>query len=349
MSFSVSGVTNEMLSSTLYLLKESEIDTLYKKVPFLDHAERAGERGLESLDGGTKIVRPLAIKEHSSMTEHASGYELMNMGVQDVLDGAEYQWADYSAPIVISVKEESENSGKAAVIKLAQVRLRSVMGMFRREFNKRIIAGAANQSVITRLNTLNGEYESDGFLENHAHGTGGGQTNTVGGLAKATLDVDGWYNNRETAASSFSTAGVRLMKKLLSTCNQRAVSGEIELILMSQDGFANLNRQVFTNERYLSEKDLNAGRLSMMFGAAVVEPDFDMPTNAGVGTDEFTAYFLNWDGIKLVKHKDLWFAMSPVVDVPGTTVKASRIYTKLQLIADHLGSCGVFVDGDTWS
>jgi hypothetical protein len=59
-------------------------------------------------------------------------------------------------------------------------------------------------------------------------------------------------------------------------------------------------------------------------------------------------FFLNYDAIKLILHKDADFAVSPFEHVSGTTARAATLYWKGQLIADHLGSLGVLERGDTY-
>tara|TARA_R110000787_G_scaffold121628_1_gene232522 strand:+ start:747 stop:1763 length:1017 start_codon:yes stop_codon:yes gene_type:complete len=335
--------SNDLLSSTLFSIRDSEVDELFKKTAFLDYAKKLG--GLETEDGGIKIQRPLSVVDHSSITSLATGYEPVSLAVSDVLRPAIYEWADFVAPIVITQKEEMENSGDKAIVKIVEARMKSVMGMLRREINKQILAG--NSTVLTGLNTLNGEASATGFFENGAP-TAAGQTNTIGGLAKATLDVRGWYNQRATAASAFGANGLANMAELYAKSNSIAPMGETKLIIASEAGFVNYKRALSAQERYIDEKVLDGGRMSLAYAGASVEQEIDMPTNTAIGTDEYSMYFLNFDGIKLVMHSQGDFALSPFEHISGTTARAAQLYWKGQLIADHLGSCGVLVDGDTY-
>lgn len=335
------AISNELLSSTLYSILDEERDALYQGTPFMDWASKLG--GIHSESGGTKIVVPVGLEEHSTLTPHVTGYEPMTMAFNDVMQPAEYEWADFSAPIGISKKEESENAGEAAQVKIIEVRLRNVMSMAKRNINAQILAGAG----LGTLGTLNGHTLTTGFIENGAPAAAT-QTNTVGGIKKDTVDAVGWYNQYQTAAAAFGTDGIRLMQQLLNTCNARAQKGQIKLTIMSEAGYANYRRALFTNERYIDEKTLDGGRLGIAFGGGIVEQDLAMPINGGVGVDEYTAYLLNFDSIKLAVHKDCDFSVTPFMDVAGTTVRSATLYWKGQLMAEHLGSVGVLVDGDTW-
>jgi hypothetical protein len=156
------AISNDLLSSTLYSIRDGEVDELYRKVALLDGIRKNG--GVETEDGGIKIQRPLALAEHSTITQLATGYEPVSLAVNDILRPAVYDWCDFTAPIVVTKKEELENSGDKAVVKIVEARMRSVMGMLRREMNKQMLQG--NSTVLTALNTLNGDTNGGtGFIE----------------------------------------------------------------------------------------------------------------------------------------------------------------------------------------
>jgi len=338
------AISNELLSSTLYTLMDEERDALYQNTPFMDWAGKLN--GIEKDDGGTKIVIPIGLDDHSSMTAHATGYEPMNMAVNDVMQPAEYNWADFSQIVAISKKEELENAGDKAQVKIVEVRLRQVMSAMKRNINAQILGGAGLHGTAT-MNTLNGEAVTTGFFEAGLPAAAT-QTNTVGGLQKSVVDALGWYNQYATTASSFSTLGLLYMQQLLSTANARAQKGQIGLTIMSEAGFANYRRALYANERYVDEKVLDGGRLSLAFGGGVCEQDLAMPINSGVGTDEATAYMINFDGVKMHIHKDADFALGAFENISGTTIRGATVYFKGQLVAEHLGSQAALFDSDTW-
>ena len=336
------AITNDLLSSTLYSIRDGEVDELFKKVPFLDDAKKNG--GIEYEDGGIKIQRPLSVAEHSTISQMTTGYEPVSLAVADVLKPAIYNWSDFVAPIVISKKEELENSGEKAVVKIVEARMRSVMSLLRRELNKQIIAG--NSATLTTMNTLNGQVAgTEKFLENRAPGAT--QTSVVGGLSKSGLNVPGFYNQYATANAAFGTDGLGAMHNIYTASNVITPMGEVKSIIASTAAFANYKRSLFLNERYIDEKTLDGGRMSLAYAGAALSADSDMPTNGGT-PNNFSMYFINFDGIKMVIHKDGDFAVSPFEYISGTTARAATVYFKGQLIADHLGSCGVLADGDAF-
>jgi hypothetical protein len=336
------AITNDLLSSTLFSIRDGEVDELFKKVPFLDDAKKHG--GIEYEDGGIKIQRPLSVAEHSTISLMTTGYEPVSLAVADVLKPAIYDWCDFAAPIVISKKEELENSGEKAVVKIVEARMRSVMSLLRRELNKQILAGSS--ATLTTMNTLNGNVAGvNRFLEPRVPGAT--QTSVVGGLAKNTLNVPGFFNQFATANGAFGTDGLGAMHNIYTAANVITPMGEINSVIASTAAFANYKRSLFANERYIDEKTLDGGRMALAYAGAVVSADSDMPLNGGA-PNEFSMYFINFDGIKMVIHKDGDFAVSPFEYISGTTARAATVYFKGQLIADHLGSCGVLIDGDTF-
>ena len=339
------AISNELLSSTLFSIRDGEVDELFQRVPFLDFAKKLG--GIEYEDGGIKIQRPLAVSNHSTITQLATGYEPVSLAVQDVMQPALYEWSDFVAPIVITKKEELENSGEKAIVKIVEARMRNVMGLLRREINKQLVAG--NSTVLTSLGTLNGVAFTTGFLEQGAP-TAAGQTNTVGGLARSLVpDGNGLFNRIFDASAAFGTNGIRGMHQIAAETSARAPMGEVKLVLASEAGYANYRRALFAQERYIDEKQLNAGYMSLAFGNAAVVQDVFMPdaTVNGAG-NAATMYFINFDGIKLVMHSDGDLVVSPFEYIPGTTARSAQIYWKGQLIADNLASCALLFNGEAF-
>jgi len=343
-------ISNELLSSTLYSIRDSEVDELFNKVAFLDGARKHG--GIITEDGGTKIQRPLALAEHSTITDLPTGYEAVSLTVNGVMSPAAFEWSDFVAPVVISRREELENSGEKAIVKIVEARMRNVMGLLRRELNQQILRG--NSATLTTLNTLNGynaTATSEGLLYAETVATQQGLAATVGGVARSSTTAPGWSNQAVDIGAAFNTDGIRLMQEAYLRGNSVAPMGDVDLVILSEAAMANYRRALFDNERYVNEKVLDGGRMQLAFAGAAVEQDVNMgftETSADWGAGPISGYALNFDGVKLAFHKDADFAVSDFEHVNGTTTRAAQVYVKCQLIADHLGSQAVLFDGDTW-
>ena len=335
------AISNDLLSSTLYSIRDTEVDELFKKVAFLDGVRKAG--GIDTESGGIKIQRPLSIAEHSTITQLSTGYEPVSLAVNDVLRPAIYEWCDFTAPIVITRKEEMENSGEYAVVKILEARMKSVMGMLRRELNKQILTNGS--TVLTGMNTLNGNAagsgSSTGFLE-HAAATAGAQTNTVGGISKTAFPVAGWLNQFQNAGGTLAMSD---LYDLYIAANSVAPSGDISHLIMSASALAQYRNLLFAQERFVQTDKLDGGRMGLAFNGAIAEQDPEMGFASSVAGN-VDAYMLNYDGIKLVFHTEGDFAVSPFEHISGTTARAAQLYVKVQLVADFLGGQGVLIDAD---
>ena len=172
------AISNDVLSSTLRILLDEEVDNLFKAVPLLEEMRKGG--GVETYDGGQKLDVPLILAEHSSITQLSNGYEPVNLAVKDALRNASFNWCDFVAPVVITKKEELSNKGPRAIVSIAEARMKSVMGLLQREVEKQLVAGSS--TVLSDLNTLRASSTAranGGFLAGAAYGT---QTGTVGGI-----------------------------------------------------------------------------------------------------------------------------------------------------------------------
>lgn len=327
------AISNDLLSSTLYSIRDAEVDQLYRKTAFLDLVKAAG--GIEYEDGGIKIQRPLSVVDHSTITQFATGYEPLSLAVSDVLKPAVYEWSDFGAPIVITQKEELENQGEKAVVKILEARMKNVMSMLRRDLNRQILAGTSTS--LSTMSSLNGFSLTTGFLEEGVAAPAT-QTNIVGGLQKSVLNVPGWYNSR--LASTGAANIVDDLTALYQECNQFSPFGDVNAIIVNPVTFAAYKAALFANERFMSADKLDGGRLQLAFAGAVVEQDNEMPDNTG-GAAKYSAYMLNFEGIKMCIHSDADFALSPMEHISGTTARSAQLYFKGQLIADHLRGSGV--------
>jgi hypothetical protein len=326
------AISNDLLSSTLYAIRDAEVDQLYRKTAFLDLVKSAG--GIEYEDGGIKLQRPLSVVDHSTITQLATGYEPVSLAVSDVLKPAIYEWQDFVAPVLITKKEELENQGEKAIVKIVEARMKNVMSMFRRELNKQILAGTS--SIMSNMSSLNGFTLTTGFLEEGAAAPAT-QTNTVGGLSKATLNVPGWFNSVKAGTAATINAD---LTALYQECNQISPFGDVSAIIMNPAAFAAYKAALFTNERFMSADKLDGGRLQLAFAGAVVEQDNEMTDNSGCAA-KYSGYLLNFEGIKMCFHSDGDFAVSPFEFIAGTTARSAQVYLKAQLIADHLRGSGV--------
>lgn len=335
------AISNDILSSTLRILLDQETDNLFKAVPLLDQMKKQG--GIDYYDGGQRVDVPLILAEHSTITQLATGYEPVNLAVQDALRNASYNWCDFVAPIVINKKEELSNRGDRAIVSIAEARMKSVMGLLKRELEKQLIQGSS--TILTDMNSLNGAIAS-GFLEDAAFGT---QTNTVGGISKAAFAAD-YQNQFQNSAGAFATGaatGISDLTELYIDAQVRTPDASApNLLLVSPNLYKNYKKLLFANERFIDEKTLDGGKLALAFNGAMMYVDPFLPTT-GKNATTISGYALNTKHIKMVMDSDADFTMSDFEFISGYAARSANVFVRAQIYVNHLASQGVISNAET--
>ena len=332
------AIQNDILSSTARARSKKAVDNLFKTIPLLDHIKSAG--GVEIINGGQRITRAGVFGDHSAITQLSTGYEAVNSSVADVLRSPEYDWCDFVAPVVITRKEELSNKGENAVISIADARMKSVMGMLKREWELQAIDGTS--SVLTEMQTLNGCLTNTGWLE---HLPFGSQIDSVGGLSKATFASSNWNNQVSdldlTGGGTWAAGGIDAMTDLMIQTQIYAPEGSVDLILASPNSYRSYKNVLQAQERYTpKETVLDGGRLALAFNGALMYVE----NNLAGGNDLASMYFLNTKSMKVVFDSEANFTMSDFETKSGYAARQANIFVRTQLVADHLASLGVLVN-----
>lgn len=331
-----SGVQADILASTLRILRDKEVDSTFRAIALLDACDRAGNIVRES--GGSYVDVPLVLTDHSQVTQLTSGYESVNLAVSDVMRTGTSSWCDAVAPIVITKKEELSNKGERAIIRIAETRMKQVMGMLRREINKQIVAG--NSTILTDLNTLNGAV-AGGFLHAATFGT---QTGTVQGVAKATFP-ESYQNQFIDAGGALTTTE---MQQVLIDTKVYGPEGDVDIILASPESYAVYRGLLEDNERYTSIQEMQdmSGRLALVFGGAPVYIEPQLSGVNGSNGNPLSQYFLNSSLFNLYTDEDAFFEVEPLESIPGYASMAANIIVRMQLTASNLSGHGILTNGN---
>jgi len=321
--------SQDVLATTLPILVGKYTDNLYNRVALLNAIKEAGGEMTE--EGGAYIQVPIGLFAHSAITQHSTGYEPVSMSLSDNMRSATYNWCHFTAPIGLTKKDELENRGDKAKVKILDARVQSVFGMLEREYELQVLAGSS--TVLTELNTFEGVVGT-GWFEENAFGT---QTNTVGGLSKATYATANWQNQIVDAASALS---LEHLDELSQSCNLYAGSGQVDVIICSPK-FHTAYRSNLTDLVRFSVKDpLDAGKAALMYNGVPVYSTARMP--AGV----ISAYFLNTDDLKTYFLQDGKFSLSDFGKVDGYSMSAAQLYVATQITTGRLASMGIVINGE---
>lgn len=330
------GVQSDILASTLRVLAKDAKDSTFRAIALLDAVQSAGN--IEEVSGGSYVDIPLTLTDHSTITQLSNGYESVNLAVADVMRTGTSSWCDAVAPIVITKKEELSNRGERAMVRIAEVRMKQVVGMLQREVNKQIVAG--NSSILTDLNTLNGAV-SGGFLHGAAFGS---QTGTVQGVAKASFPES--YQNQYQDCGGTLTAS--LMQQLLVQTKVYGPEGDVDIVLASPSSYSAYRALLEDQERYTSIKEMQdmSGRLALVFGGAAVYIEPQMAGVTASDSNPLSMYFLNSKLFSLYTDPDAFFEIGEMSAIPGYASMAAQIIVRCQLTAGNLSGHGILTDGN---
>lgn len=126
----------QLVATTLRNRRPELQDNMSDNVPFYNRLRRKGKM---SLDGGRDIVMPLEYAENGSF-QFYSGYETLNISVNDFIDAAVYDWKQASVAVSISGLEQIKNSGRHALIKLLSAKIKNAQKTYTNQMGAQVHA-----------------------------------------------------------------------------------------------------------------------------------------------------------------------------------------------------------------
>jgi hypothetical protein len=267
-----------LLSTTLANYRDKLTDNVFSARPLTYWLMDKGRIRTES--GGTKLVEQLIYGENTTVKSY-SGYETLSLTPQEGISAAEYDWKQYAATIAISGIEEAKNNGEHAIIDLLEAKIMQAEESLREGFNRMFFADG----------TGNGGKDWNGLGNLVESG------NTVGGINSATAGNEYWRSYED------NTAGALTLAQMATAYNTTSVGNDHpDVILTTQTLFEKYESLLQPQLRYTDTKTADAGFQNLLFKSAPIMYDVHAPVG--------TMFFLNSKYIKLVGHKDKWFAQT---------------------------------------
>lgn len=231
---------------------------------------------IKTFSGGTKILQELTFAENSNAGWY-SGYDLLPVGVSDVISSAEYDIKQAAVPVVISGLEQLQNAGREQMIDLMEGRM------------------SVAESTIANL--ITGGLYSDGT------GSGGKEidglevavpldpsTGSYGGIDSATFTF--WRNfvvdsaDGSTILDDWDTIWANLVRG----------ADRPDLIMTDSLAWTTYVGALQANQRFQNTNAGDAGFTSIKFMDADVVLDGGIYNGSlGTGAPTGTAFFLNTD------------------------------------------------------
>tara|TARA_R110000822_G_scaffold58002_2_gene145396 strand:- start:1949 stop:2974 length:1026 start_codon:yes stop_codon:yes gene_type:complete len=334
-----------VLSTTLPILRDKYVDSGFLSHPLFTAIDRAGN--LVKVQGGSRIEQPVVLGSHSSITQYSNGFEPMNMAITDPFQRGIFDWAEFSAPIVLSRSEQLSSRGDRAMVSILDAKMKNVMLDMKKQVSLQIFKGTS--AILTDLQTLNGMGTSasavvaTGWLEGVAQAS---QVNTVGGLSKSTFQADGWYNPIEDAGGTLTLAH---LDGLMNSAMVNSPSGKApDMIFMSLNCYNAFLALVQNAVQYVSVegyKGLSSEMVATWRGAKIyIEPNLGF--TGATPAKAISAYALSSDSFALYTDSDAYFAVGDLEKNPGSETFATSVYCRMQLVTSHLASHGVLLDAE---
>lgn len=287
----------QLVATTLRNRQPEVVDNMSDNNAFYNRLRRRGNMKLE--EGGRVITQPLEYAENAAFQWY-SGYEQLNIGVNDFLDAAEFDWKQASCPVSISGLEQLQNNGRFAVIKLLASKVRNAERTFSNQMGKGVYADGTG--------TGGKEIGGLGLIVPTT------VTNTVGGINANTW---GFWQSQLLDGSTFLGAAVSA-SNILAAMNQAWYqttrnNDKVDLILGDNVFFGFFHSAMQTIQRVTSSTDATAGFTTLKFIGADVVLDGGLGYDAegdgagGTQTDHVpasTMFFLNTNYLQFITHSD---------------------------------------------
>lgn len=316
-----STVFTELVSTTMRNVATDVTDNVSKHNALLRKLKSKG-KVVNDGDGGYEIQVPLEYAENSTYQRYA-GADTLNVNGSDVVTSAKYDWKQVALHVVSTGAEIRKNSGKARMINLVKTKKANVLKSAANNFSIDLYSDGALSEQI-------------GGLANIIQSNGQG---TVGGLDSATFT---WWRNkfREIASSNAYTKDTILgeFNALWLALTRGADSPD--LIVLSHDFWSIFEASQQQYQRYMSEKEANAGFISLKYKTADVI--FDDNTNFSTTAEK--GYFLNTDYLYVKQHKDAQWSEDDAKRPTNQDVVVIPYYWMGNLVCSNRSLQGVLLD-----
>ena len=277
---------------------------------------------------------------------------------QEGITSAFYEWAEIGGTITISRREERQNSGENALLKLLESKTKQAEMSMQSAVNKQLVQGTVSGTQFIPGNGAKDLLPLGYFLEkaNAGNPAAGGN---VGNISRASTNDDGntWWTHKTAVAdsatidtgNSFALAittwkGMETgFKRMWDYCKRGGDGTGPNIILADQISAESYESALNEKVRYTDTELADLGFSNVKCRGAVVlwdelVPDIDSGT---VAITTGSAFYLNTNFLKLMIDSQTDFATTPFVEPENQTAKTAKILFMGQLACSNLRKQGV--------
>ena len=287
MAFANSNIS-DILATTIESRTRKIADNVTNNNALLMKLKKAGR--IKTFSGGYKIMQELSFAENTNAGWY-SGYDLLPVGVSDVISAAEFDIKQAAVPVVISGLEQLQNSGRERMIDLMEARL--------------------EVAESTMANLITGGLYSDGTAAGGKQIDGLDAAIPVDPTAAPYGGIDGatftfWQNavSDQTAADGLDATKIQGFWNELWAGLVRGLDRP-DLIMTDTTVWNAYMASLQAQQRFSNTNSADAGFATVKFMDADVCLDGGIYNgNSGTGAPAGTAYFLNTKYIHYRPHAD---------------------------------------------
>lgn len=283
---------DRLISMTLEKYIPRVEDNIFTSKPLLYALTTFGN--VETLDGGTSIVRPLMYSETQNQGSY-SGSDTFLTEEDEGHTAAQYNWKQYYGTIKLKNIDLAKNSGAPAVLRIVENEVKRVELSIAEGLDEMFFGDA----------TGNGGKDWNG-LQNLVD-----NDNTVGGIDSVT---NSWWQSSVTTSAGAQTDFDDLRAKYLAVSEGNDFPTNI---FTTETLYAAYDKLFTANQRFLDPTMANQGFEAIMFHGAPISFDRNCPSGF--------VYLLNFKYFYLSKLGGNWFSQSDWLEPVNQDVRIKKI------------------------
>lgn len=281
----------QIVSTTLRNRSDDVADAVSNNNALLAWMRMRGNIKLKS--GGRTIFQPIRYQGTGNYKRY-SGYELLDISIQDVIDGFEYNWKQAATSVSMSGLEMLQNSGEAAVLDLLEQKIEAA--------EDELVNGISND--IYSNGTADGGRQIGGLQLLIADTPTSG---VIGGINRATTPQIRNVSFSGVTDGGGAVSSTNIVQYMAGVYN-RLVRGkdQPDLILVDNNYMSLYEGYLAANQRFSNTTKGDAGFVTMNFKGAdmVLDGGVYDPTFGYTGMPTNHMYFINTKYLQFITHED---------------------------------------------
>ena len=327
-----------LLSHTLFNYQPKMADNIAKGNKVVSILKEEGQ--WDEVDGGERLQFNLMYGFNTTADVY-SGYGQLDTTPQDGMTAAFYDWTQAAVSIAISGKEEMQNSGKAAILKLLDDKIKQAEISGADLLNGCIVSGRITASAnLGRFLQVTGRMDSGASGPLPLAALIDANPTRSAAIGNINPNTSTWWANQASSSTATTFAGLKLeLNSVYNNCS-KGTGGAPNWMIGDQVAWQTYWGALSALERYVvdDERVLNVlgGSEAMKFRKAKFFWDEivpDVETNATVAWGQQAAvgtvstsniWFLNTQFMQFKVHKNRNWITTPFIKPVGQDAKVAE-------------------------